>query len=118
MGPPAGVFGAPGWAGPGQWGAGPGFLPGPGPRGAAELVACVTARPVRQGDQASALALCTQPPPVRAKSLLLNSSWVRKWEPLIVWLNSAPALPDVAPKTNAHSSPFSKPLASNHPVAV
>ena len=35
---------------------------------------------------ASAEALCTHPPPVMAKSRLLNSSWVRKWRPLITWL--------------------------------
>jgi len=48
-------------------------------------------------DQASSTAACTHPPPVTAKSLLLNSSWVRKWRPLITWLYSCPAVPWVAP---------------------
>ena len=58
----------------------------------------VTAPAVRlPRDQASSAAACTHPPPVTAKSLLLNSSWVRKWRPLITWLYSCPAVPWVAP---------------------
>ncbi len=37
-------------------------------------------------DQASADSLCTHPPPVMAKSRLLNSSWVRKRWPKNTWL--------------------------------
>ena len=57
-------------------------------------------------------------PPLALKTLLLNSSWVRKCPPLITWLKYEPASPRTRPKMPLHSSPFSKKFLSYQPVSV